>query len=272
MTSVALLNQPAKFPDLLRNWRKIRKHSQSDLSLTAGISQRHLSFLESGRSSPSREMVLLLANSLELPLREQNALLNAAGYTGVYSHAGIDQEELTQAHHALDVMLKHHEPFPAIVVDRNWNILMMNNANLKVFGEFVNPTTVWQDIGPGKAPNVLRLSLHPKGLRAFTNNWQILGQYFLNNLNSELNSNPYNREARELLDEISNYPDMPDTHLPPDGFKPYLTFELEKPGLKLTFFSLISTFGTPQDVTLQEIRIETFFPANDTTESFLRQL
>jgi transcriptional regulator with XRE-family HTH domain len=202
MTSTNTLRNAPQFSDLLRNWRKIRKISQWNLSLEAGISQRHLSFLESGRSSPSRDMVMLLARSLELPFREQNGLLNSAGFTSIYSHSGLDEAELEQARHALEVMLKHHEPYPAFVIDRNWNILMMNEANIKVFSLLLDPINVWNDIAPGKPPNVLRLTLHPKGLKPFVTNWIELAAYFVNQLTTELAMNPYNTEAKELMDEI----------------------------------------------------------------------
>ena len=272
MTSAATLRVSPHFPDLLRNWRKIRKISQWNLSLVAGVSQRHLSFLESGRSSPSRDMVILLAKSLELPLREQNGLLNSAGFASVYSHSSIDQKDLEQAHHALGVMLKHHEPYPAVVIDRNWNILMMNDANMKVFSLLLDPIKVWDDIAPGKPPNVLRMTLHSKGLKPFVTNWAELAAYFVNQLTTELAMNPYNSEAKELMDEISDYPDIPDPHFIPTGSKPYLTFGLVKGTLELSFFTLISTFGTPLDVTLQEIRIETFFAADKHTDELVKSL
>ena len=217
-------------------------------------------------------MVILLARSLELPLREQNGLLNSAGFASVYSQGNIDEAELEQARHALTVMLKHHEPYPAVVIDRNWNILMMNDANMKVFSLLLDPINVWNDIAPGKPPNVMRMTLHSKGLRPFVTNWEELAAYFVNQLSSELATNPYNREARELLDEISGYPDIPDIHFMPTVSKPYLSFGLVKDTLELSFFTLISTFGTPLDVTLQEIRIETFFAADKQTEAFVKSL
>ena len=127
-----------RFPDLLRNWRKLRKLSQWDLSLEAGISQRHLSFLESGRSSPSRDMVLKLATTLEVPLQEQNSLLGSAGFAPVYQAASLDDESLKQARQALEMMLKHHEPYPCLVVDDSWNMVMTNEANLRLFSYFVD--------------------------------------------------------------------------------------------------------------------------------------
>ena len=270
MTSAALhISSPPKFPDLLRSWRRTRKLSQGTLSLNAGVSQRHLSFLESGRSSPSREMVILLASTLSLPLREKNALLNAAGFANMYGHSNIDEGEMKQARHALEVMLNHHEPYPAVVIDRNWNLLMGNEANARIFGKFIDAATVWKDIG-GHPPNVMRLTLHPQGLRQYLQNWQDLALYFIESLEIELSLNPYNSQARQLLDEVRSYPGMPTTPLPPESFRPYLEVNVVKGDLALSFFTVISTFGTPQDVTLQELRIETFFAANEATEQYLR--
>jgi hypothetical protein len=198
--------------------------------------------------------------------------LNSAGFVAVYSHNSLDETELEQARHALEVMLKHHEPYPAFVIDRNWNILMMNEANIKVFSLLLDPINVWNDIAPGKPPNVLRMTLHPKGLKPFVTNWEELAAYFVNQLTSELAANPYNTEARELLDEVQQFPDIPNLHINPSGPKPYLTFGLVNDEVDLKFFTLISTFGTPLDVTLQEIRIETFFAADSSTEDFIKSL
>ncbi len=268
MTSAIAMERP-KFPDLLRSWRKSRKLSQGHLALEAGVSQRHLSFLESGRSSPSREMVLQLANTLSLPLREKNALLNSAGFANMYGHHSIDEQELAQAKSALEKLLKHHEPYPAVVIDRNWNLLMMNEANIKVFGLFVDPIEIWEELG-GRVPNVIRLVLHPKGLRQYMTDWHDLANYFVSNLHQELATNPYNSEAKELLNEILSYPDMPTNSEMPGGLRPYLEMSASKDGVELKLFTVVSTFGTPQDVTLQELRIETFFPANEATEAFLQ--
>jgi len=196
------------FPDLLRNWRKSRKYSQFNLSLSAGVSQKHLSFLESGRSQPSREMVASLSSALDLPLREKNALLNAAGFASLYTQNPIDTEDMKQARRALSVLLEHHEPYPAIVLDRNWNILMMNEANIRLFSRLVDPVEIWQSIG-GEQANLLRACLHPKGLKSAIGNWQEFALYFINQLNRELEANPYNSGAKDLLNEVTAYPDMP---------------------------------------------------------------
>lgn len=260
----------AGFQDLLRGWRKARKLSQLGLATAADISQRHLSFLESGRSMPSREMVLRISRALGLPLREQNSLLHAAGFAPVFSHEQLDAGRLTHARRALDTLLQHHEPFPVIVVDRNWNLLLANDATLRMFAAFSVGDSLWEDIG-GQTPNVLRATLHPRGFRPFIANWETFAAWFLGQLAEELASNPFNREARELLDEIHSLTEMPvETPISPPS--PMLTLELARDDIRLRLFTMISTFGTPLDVTLQELRIETFFPADDETRTYFERL
>lgn len=218
-------------------------------------------------------MVLLLARSLELPLREQNALLTAAGFAHVYRESEIGQKEMAQANHALQVMLKHHEPYPALVIDRNWNLLMSNEANTKLFSVFVDAIDVWERVGPGEKPNLIRLTLHEQGLRPYIRNWKEFSLYFIRSLKLELNSNPYNAGASRLLNEILGYPGITDTDLiATDSITPYLSLEMVRQDVELKLFSMVSTFGTPHDVTLQELRIETFFPADEITEGHIRRI
>lgn len=144
----------------------------------------------------------------------------------------------------------------------------MNDANVKVFSLFVDPAEVWQEIG-GRVPNIIRLVLHPNGLRPHLIDWYDLALYFIANLEKELETNPYNSEAKELIDEIRAYPDMPETKELTGEFRPYLEVTAKKDDIELKLFTVVSTFGTPQDVTLQELRIETFFPAGEATEKYL---
>ncbi len=271
MASHLLQDRPA-FPDLLRSWRKMRRLSQCGLAGDAGISQRHLSFLESGRSSPSREMVVRLAETIDLPLRETNALLNAAGFAGIYAQSDLADDTLILAREALTLLLERHEPYSAIVVDRNWNLVMMNEANTRLFSWFVDPETIWTRVG-GQRPNMLRVTLHEQGLRPYIQNIDEFSRYFVRQLERSLAANPFDREARELLDEVSDYPGVAEAVATsgPES-RPFLPLCLGKDGVELEFFTMVSTFGTPQDVTLQELRIEMFFPTNDQTESFVRGL
>jgi transcriptional regulator with XRE-family HTH domain len=263
-----------RFPDLLRSWRKLRKLSQWDLAMNAGISQRHLSFLESGRSCPSREMVLKIASTLEIPLGERNNLLGSAGFAPVYSESRLDDASLANARSALEMMLNHHEPYPCLVVDRNWNMILSNEANLKLFSQFINPLTVWSDIGDPGSQNLVRLILHPRGLKPFVRNWDSFARYFLYGLRQELRSNPWAVETSSLLEEVSGYPDVPgmDETLPIDHSLPFLTMELTSDDFNVKLFSMVTTFGSPHDVTLQQLRIETFFPADEDSKTLIRQL
>ncbi|XOV89020.1 MAG: helix-turn-helix domain-containing protein [Pseudomonadota bacterium] len=270
MASTLISRSRPAFTDLLRHWRRAQNLSQGELAGLAEVSQRHVSFLESGRSAPSRDMVLRLAAAMDMPLREQNNLLQAAGFAAVYTEHNLERAELDVARRAVALILKHQEPYGAVVVDRNWNLIMMNEANLRLFSEFVDPLTVWEQVG-GDRPNMLRVTLHERGLRPYVVNWQTFAGYFLGQLDRELIRNPFNREARELLDEIRRYPDMPAENptLYPDS-QPLLTLQLRKGDLELKLFTMMTTFGTPHDVTLQELRIESFFPADETTEAYLR--
>jgi len=272
MTSAALSPQAVSFADLLRSWRKSRKLSQWDLALDAGISQRHLSFLESGRSSPSREMVLKLARSLDIPLQEQNTLLGSAGFAPMFQSAALDDASLTQARQALEVMLKHHEPYPCLVADNNWNMLMTNESNLRLFSWFIDPINVWQDMGDAGSQNLARLMLHPNGIRPYVANWDIFVNYFLHGLRQELRANPYASATRELLDELEALPGLPELPDIAPPVLPFLTMQLQKGDFRLNLFSIVSTFGHPHDITLQQLRIETFFPADAASEDLIRQL
>lgn len=272
--SEALPSDPnPRFPDLLRSWRKLRKLSQWDLSVSAGISQRHLSFLESGRSSPSRDMVIKLATSLDVPLQERNSLLGSAGFAPVYQEAPLDDANLAQARQALEVMLKHHEPYPCLVVDRNWNMLMSNEANLKLFSKFIDPINVWPKIDDPGDQNLVRLVMHPNGLKPYIGNWSVFANYFIRGLKQELRANPYALKTRALLEEIATYTDLDaeseDIKAPS---LPFLAMDLEKDDFSVSLFSMVSTFGNPHDVTLQQLKIETFFPADETSEQAIRDL
>ncbi len=274
MNQAISMDASPQFPDLLRSWRKLRKLSQWDLSLSAGISQRHLSFLESGRSSPSREMVLKLAGSLEVPLEEQNSLLGSAGFAPMFRQAPLDDDSLKQARQALQMMLDHHEPYPCLVVDRNWNMLMTNNANLQLFSRFVDPVNVWREIDDPDHQNLVKLALHPRGLKPYIKNWSLFAAYFLHGLHQELRNNPYAIDTRALLEEVTSYPDVDQISLGDSSPQtlPFLTMELVSETFAINLFSMVSSFGNPYDATLQQLKIETFFPADEDSEQAIRAL
>jgi transcriptional regulator with XRE-family HTH domain len=247
----------------LRQWRTARRVSQLGLALSADVSSRHVSFVETGRAQPSREMVLRLAEALQVPLRERNALLLAAGYAPLYSETGLDAPELAQARRAVEFILAQQEPYPAIVLDRHWNMLMANTATyrfLKLFPECVM----------AQPPNALKLLFDPKGLRPFVENWEEVAGRIIHRVHREAAGAPSDAGVRALLEELLGYPGVPRDWRTPElerPLAPLLDIAYKRKDLKLRFFSTITTFGTPQDVTLQELRIESFFPADDITDA-----
>lgn len=250
---------------LLRLWRAARHVSQLDLSLNANISARHLSYVESGRARPSREMVLRLADALQVPLRERNTLLLSAGYAPLYRETDLSTPEMVEARRAVEFILAQQEPYPAIVLDRRWNVLLTNLAARRFLARFPECAPP----GPANGP---RLMFHPQGLRPFVENWEDVAVRMIQRLHREAAANPSDAAARELLDELLGYPDvpsrwrMPDMDGMPDPLWPICYRRGEQ---TFRFFSTITTFGTPQDVTLQELRIECFFPADEATRTAL---
>jgi transcriptional regulator with XRE-family HTH domain len=246
---------------LLRHWRTVRRLSQLALSLEADISMRHLSYIETGRSHPSRDMILRLAEALDVPLRERNSLFLAAGYAPLYRETGLDAPELADARHAVELMLAHHEPYPAVVLDRHWNMLRANAATSRFMSMFPDCDV------PG-APNAIRLVFHQNGLRRFIENWDELAGSMINEVHRELAAHPGDETVRLLLDELLQYPDVPNRWQVADLERaptPFLVANYRHGGKSLRFFTTITTFGTPLHVTMQELRIECFFPADEET-------
>ena len=258
------------FSDLLRQWRKSRNLSQWALSDTAGVSQRHLSFLESGRSAPSRGMVLRLAESLAVPLREQNALLAAAGFAPAIPETPLDADELKQARQAVDLLLHHHEPFPAALVDRNWNFIEGNNGVVTLFSLFL-PADAWERVG-SNPPNVIQMTLHPEGLARYIEDFDGIAGNLVGRLDDELRHNPCNPFASALLEEVLGYTGVSRPERGAEPLAPCLRFTLDNGTHRVSLFSMVTTFGTPLDVTLQELRVEAFFPADAASETLLRSL
>jgi transcriptional regulator with XRE-family HTH domain len=263
---------PPRFGELLRHWRAARRLSQLTLATEAEISSRHLSFLETGRAQPSREMVLLLAGVLDVPLREQNILLTAAGFAPIHRETALGAPELDQVRRALGFMLAQQEPFPALVVDRHWNLLMQNKGASRVFALFLDPEVVAQVPGP---PNVVRMTFHPQGLRRYIVNWEALAGPLIQQIHREAIGGVPDEGTCRLLDEVLSYPGVPARWRTPDAkaqSAPFLAMVLRKGDLTLRFFSTIATLGTPQDITLQELRVECFFPGDEATEELARRL
>lgn len=256
------------FGVLLRHWRAVRRLSQLDLALDAEISTRHLSCVETGRAQPSREMVLRLAEALQVPLRERNGLLLAAGYAPIYHNSGLDTPEVAAARYAVELLMARLEPYPVVVVDRHWNTLRMNSGAERFFALFPGCDSVTPH-------NAVRLVFHPHGLRSFIQNWESVAARIIQRVHREVAANPSDETMKCFLDELLGYPGVPGRwrmldldSAPP----PFLTINYEWNHSTLRFFSTLTTFGTALDVALQELRIETFFPADEATRTMLNHL
>ncbi len=259
---------PASFGDHLRTWRQQRHLSQLELADEADISTRHVSFMETGRTNPSRDMVLRLCERLAIPLRERNALLVAAGYAPMYRERALDDPALTAARQAVELVLKGHEPCPAIALDRCWNVVASNRAAQALLAAHVSPELLVSPI------NVFRLSLHPQGLASRIANLAQWRHHLFERLRQQIHATA-DPALLALQAELQEYP-APDESTP-------LVMEGEMLGVVMPFcfdsvhgmLSLISTttiFGTPVDVTLQELAVESFFPADAFTAQVLREM
>lgn len=261
------------FGELLRGWRRLRHLSQEALAHEGGISQRHLSCLESGRAAPSREMVLHLGHALDVPLRERNLLLTAAGFAPAYASGSLEGPELAAVSRAVDLMLDGLAPCPALALDRDWNLVRANDAALATFSAFVDLDQAFARTNPSGAANVLRLMFHPEGLRPAIGDWARSGPILLDRIRREVAADPTWRLGPSLLEELTELADLGELRTPlleaPD---PVLTMTLERDDLRLELFSTVATFGTAQDVTVQELRIETFFPADAATRTALARI
>jgi transcriptional regulator with XRE-family HTH domain len=250
---------------IIREWRKRRRMSQLDLALEADISQRHLSFLESGRSRPSRDMALAISEHLDMPLRQRNRLLLAAGFAPNFAERALDSAPLKPALDAVQAVLTAHQPNPAIAVNRHWNLVLGNDA-IRPFLGLVKEESLLE------APiNVLRLSLHPDGLAPMIANLAEWRAHLLDRL-SRLNDQYADEELHALEEELRAYPGgrdrRVDLHAAGDIAVP---LKMNIGGTEFSFISTITVFGTPLDVTLSELAIETFFPADEETRAFLSQ-
>jgi transcriptional regulator with XRE-family HTH domain len=256
------------FGDLLRHWRSVRRLSQLDLSLNADISTRHLSCVETGRAQPSQEMVLRLAEALQVPLRERNALLLAAGYAPLYRHTDLSAPDLQAARRAVELFTVQLEPNPVLVLDRYWNILGMNAGAKRILALFPGCDSVTPLNGP-------RLVFHPQGLRPYIENWEVIAARIIRRVHREATDNPSDKTMKCFLEELLSYPDAPSPWrmLDLDGTPPpFLTINYRWKNTVLSWFSTLTTLGTPLDVALQELRIETLFPADEATRSAVTRL
>lgn len=264
---MATTQTTGSFGPLLREHRSRRRWSQQALAEEAEVSTRHLSFLETGKAAPSREMVLVLASALELPLRERNLLLGAAGFTPAYRETALESPAMGDVRRAIELILAHHEPFPAMVFDPLWNVVRLNGGAMALLGGVVDGGAA----DPTILANGMRFLFHPRGARPYVENWAEVASYALDQLRREVHASP--REgARELLAEMEAL--AGDVALaPPRPLEtPLLEVRLRRGELALRFFTTITTLGTPLDVTVQELRIESYFPADTATRETMLAL
>lgn len=260
-----MARQPG-FAATLRWWRRQRGVSQLDLAGRAEISQRHLSFMELGRASPSRDMVMRLAGALDVPLRQHNALLIAAGFAPVWRQTDLAAPELSQIRSALDYMLAQQEPFPGVAVDRHWNLLQANAGAVRLIEFLVGP------LAPGTPVNLADALVAPDVLRPYLVNWTDVVRYFVRSVEADADADgtPETAALHERLlayDGVRAAVSAAPTEL---AMTPVLPMHFRKGATELMLFTTLATLGIPQDITLQELRIECFFPMNDATAGILR--
>jgi transcriptional regulator with XRE-family HTH domain len=265
----AAISSESAFGRLLKDWRGRRGFSQLDLALAARTTQRHLSFIESGRATPSREMIFRLAATMDLPLRQQNALMLAAGYAPAWRERALSTPDLAVVNRALDYMLAQHEPYPAFVVDRCWNLLRANLGAASLTDFLIGPAPSDASSEP---VNLAVALVSPDGLRPFIVNWQEVALYFLRGVQADAHTDG-NPETADLLGRLLTFPEVPalSEMVPPDQEQtPVLPIHFRRNGTSLRLFTTIATLGVPRDVTLQEVRIEFFFPMDEASTQALR--
>jgi transcriptional regulator with XRE-family HTH domain len=262
----ATTRQPAKkLGELLSYWRDLRGTSQMTLSLDSGVSQRHISFIESGRSVPSRQILMDLAQTLSIPLRERNTLLLAAGYAPMYSEDPWDAQEMQIVTKAVSRILRQHDPYPAVVMDRYWNVLMTNDSTQRFFRRFI-------DLAERKGPrNILHLMFDPHGMRPFIANWEDVASSLIQRIHREALGRVIDDKTHDLLEALLAYPEVDarwtyKSHTVAASASPVIPIGFVEDGKVLRYFSMVTTVGTPQNVATEELRVECMFPADEATE------
>lgn len=259
----------SSFGDLVRYWRRVRTMSQLDLASTAMTTPRHMSFLETGRARASRQMVLRLATALDVPLRDRNGLLLAAGFAPLYTDHELDDPQLERVTSAVGRILDAHDPLPAVAMNRRWDVLRTNRGASALFARLLSPNPI------PTAPNVLRLMLEPGPVRAAVVNWDDVGPSLLERARREAVGGVLDNDTAELVQQLRTGPDASAFAAVPrvaEPLVPVIDVHFDVDGSILRWFSIVSTIGTPVDVTAQELRVEAFFPADDTTEEQWRRM
>lgn len=253
---------------MVREWRGRRRLSQLDLANEAGVSPKHLSFVENGRSRPSPELLLTLARHLDVPLRETNSLLLAAGYAPRFRHTNLDDPSMAPVRSTLGRLLEHHDPFPGLALDRYWNVVLANRA-ADLLAALVPPDLAEPPL------NLFRASLHPRGLAAYTSNLPVWGGYLVRHLH-RLVQTTADPVLAELETEVLGYENIKllvagNDYDPAATSPPMLACEMEIAGVGISLLSTLTTFGSPLDITLDELMVELFYPADEATEALLRE-
>jgi len=257
-------SEPRLFPALIKHWRGRRGLSQLDLALAANVSSRHVSFLETGRAQPSAEMILRLAAALSVPLRDQNGLLRAAGFEDAFADPGLGSSEVGPVQLAIERMLEHQEPFPMTVLDRRYDILRTNRGADRLFARVISDPSAIEG-----RPNVYRILFDPRLARPFILDWERVARAFLSRLHRESLERPGDGELAALVRSLLAYPGVPKDWQKPDlssPSEPCLTFRLKRGDLELAFLTTVTVFNAPQNVTLEELRLESYFPLDDATK------
>lgn len=287
MTTAAVLATPAATPpradrpafaQQLARWRNARKISQMQLAMACEISQKHLAYLEVGRTRPSRAMVLTLGAVLGLPLYERNGLLTAAGFAPVYPTRALDDPAMRAVHEAVEMMLHHHEPNPALVIDRDWNILRQNTAMKRLMRKLIGSRAedYRRELGRERGNNILHSILHPQGLRPCIANWHEAAPLVLARVRRE-EATTGRESLSRLVSQLVEYPGVSGLlrePAPGEVLPPVVALDYAAPDgdFRVRLFTLCSTFGTPQDVTTDELRVESSFPADEASAEALRRL
>lgn len=258
------------FPALLKYWRGLRGLSQLDLALTADVSARHLSFLETGRAQPSEEMVLTLANTLQVPMRNQNELLIAAGFEAIHPEPSMDDVLNSAAGPILQCMLDKQEPFPMVVMDSGYDALLMNQSATHFLMQFIADPSAIEETN-----NMFEVLYNPRLARPFIQDWETTAHIMLSRLHREVLLQPHNERLSKLLERILSFPGVPSSWKKPDfshGNNATLTVRVKREDLELTFITTMTRFSLPQNITLEELLIESYFPANKETEELMIEM
>lgn len=258
-------HSPGELGRILKAWRGMRGLSQIELSLDTGVSQRHLSFIESGRSAPTRQTLMIVADGLNMPFRERNQLLLAAGYAPIYAEESWDAASFSIVRHALEGMLTQHEPFPALVMDRYWNVVMANESAKQMLGSFV-------DLDRWPRPrNILQLIFDPEGLRPFVADWDTLSVAMLQRVRREAVGGAIDDGTRDLLASLQAYPDV-DANRIDDATAdlPVIPLTFVDANHRLSYFSMVTTVGSPRSQGPQELRVECMIPVDEATRAWHR--